>query len=152
MKCNTKSCQKSKNILANGFCKSCNEARNTDNTQQNHVSIQKKVEIDVKEIEAIYSKLKNGEVINQNVVNSIIIGGVLNFIVHQETAQKLEAKVMKLETELKTSKCRIESLENWMNKNDEAMINLKETFAKFSVPNLEVKKKVEISKNSDVAK
>ena len=107
MKCNTKSCQKSKNILANGFCKSCNEARNTNNTQQNHALNQRKVEIDVNEIETIYSKLKKGEVIEQNVINSILIGGVLNFIVHQENAQKLEAKVLELETELKTSKCKL---------------------------------------------
>ena len=151
MKCNTKSCQKSKNILANGFCKSCNEARNTNNTQQIHALNQRKVEIDVNEIETIYSKLKKGEVIEQNVINSILIGGVLNFLVHQENAQKLEAKVLELETELKTSKCRIESLENWMNKNGEAMTNLKEEFAKFSVPNSKVDR-MEISENSDVAK
>ena len=58
MKCVTKSCQRSKNILANGFCKTCDEAKKVDNPQMKKTS--KAIEFNVKEIEIIYNKLKPG--------------------------------------------------------------------------------------------
>ena len=117
MKCFTKSCQRSKNILANGFCNTCDEAKKLDKPQK--MKATKEIEVDVKEIEVIYNKLKVGDTVDQNVVNSIIIGGILSFISQKEATLALAAKVSELESDLKTAKLRIESLENWMNRNDE---------------------------------
>jgi hypothetical protein len=116
MKCNTKSCQRSKNILANGFCNTCDEAKKLENPQKKKAS--KEIELNVREIETIYNKLKIGDKVDQNVVNSVIIGGILAFISQKEASVELTARVTELESDLKTAKLRIESLENWMNKND----------------------------------
>ena len=74
MKCSTKPCQRSKNILANGLCSTCDEAKKRDNPQKKKTS--NEIEFNVKEIETIYRKLKIGDKVDQNVVNSVIIGGI----------------------------------------------------------------------------
>ena len=80
------------------------------------------LKVNVQGMEAIHDKLKKGEVVDQNSVQRIIIGGILNFLTQKDaTTEKLEAKVSKLEADLKTSHCRIESLENWMSKSDAAL-------------------------------
>ena len=55
---------------------------------------------------------------DQNVVNDIIIGGFLNLFSRIDSSEQLKTKVSELESELKTSRLRIESLENWITKND----------------------------------
>ena len=119
MKCSTKSCQRSKNILPSSFCNSCSEASRKDDSKQKVVS---NLKVTVQEMETIYAELKKGEVVDQNSVQRIIMGGILNFITQKDaTTEKLEANVFELEADLKTSKCRIESLENWMSKSDAAL-------------------------------
>ena len=72
-------------------------------------------------MQGIYRKLEKGEIVDQNIVNTIIVGGLMSFLAQKEVNQKWEAKVTDLETELKTSNYRIEALENWINKNKENM-------------------------------
>ena len=154
MKCATKSCQRNKNILSNGFCNSCNDARNLDNPRPKQNKTLNRIEINVNEMEGIYGKLKKGEAVDQNVVNGILIGGFLNFIAQQDATEKLESKVIELEADLKTSKCRIESLENWMNTNNEALKSIKNDLKQCSIDNIELSKKIETSSahNEDVPK
>ena len=92
MKCSTKSCQQSKNILPSGFCNSCTEAsRKKDDSKKKDAS---NLKVNVQEMEVIYDKLRKGEVVDQNSVQRIIIGGILNFITQKDAAtEKLEAKV-----------------------------------------------------------
>ena len=116
MKCTTKSCQRSKNILANGFCTTCNEAKKVENPQKQITP--NKIEVNVNEIKTIYNKLKMGDVVD-HVVNSVIIGGILGFISQNDANLQLKARVSELESDLKTSKLRIYSLENWMTRNEE---------------------------------
>ena len=120
IKCSTKSCQRSKNILPSSFCNSCSEASRKDDSKQKVVS---NLKVTVQEMETIYAELKKGEVVDQNSVQRIIMGGILNFITQKDATatEKLEAKVFELEADLKTSKCRIESLGNWMRKSDDAL-------------------------------
>ena len=61
------------------------------------------MEVDEKEMEGIYRKLKKGDIVDQNVVNTIIVGGLISFLAQKEVNQNLEAEVTTLETELKTS-------------------------------------------------
>ena len=118
MKSTTKSCQRPKNILANGFCTTCNKAKKVENPQKQKTP-NNKIEVNVNEIKTIYNKLKMGDVVDQNVVNSVIIGGILGFISQNDANLQLKARVSELESDLKTSKLRIDSLENWMTRNEE---------------------------------
>ena len=147
MKCATKSCQRNKNILDNGFCHSCNDAKNTE-AQKKPSTSQKAFKIDIKEIEDMFKKLKKGENVNQNVVNSLIVGGILHFVAQQEHTEKLGAKVNELESQIKTSACRIESLENWMNKINETVKSNTEKVEKCITENVELRNKSE--ENHDV--
>ena len=112
----TKSCQRFKSILTNGFCDTWDEAKKVENPQKKKTS--KAIEINVNEIENIYNKIKKGEKVDQNAVNSVIIGGILGFFSQNEATLELTAKVTELESDLKTAKLRIELLENWMNEDD----------------------------------
>ena len=60
-----------------------------------------------------------GDVVDQNVVNSVIIGGILGFTSQNDANLQLKARVSELESDLKTGKLRIDSLENWMTRNEE---------------------------------
>ena len=42
------------------------------------------IEVNVSEIKTICNKLKMGDVVDQNVVNSVIIGGILGFIAQSD--------------------------------------------------------------------
>ena len=55
MKCMTKSCQRSKNILANGLCTSYNEAKRVENPKKKQTSYENEAN---KEIENVYNQLK----------------------------------------------------------------------------------------------
>ena len=129
------------------MCHSCNDAKNTE-AQKKQSTSQKAFNIDIKEMEDMFKKLKKGENVNQNVVNSIIVGGILHFVAQQEHTEKLEAKVNKLEAQIKTSACRIESLENWMNKINETVKSNTEKVEKCMTKNIELRNKSE--ENHDV--
>ena len=81
-----------------------------------------------------------------NMVQRIILGGILHsYHVQGDTIQKLEAKVSSLEAELKTSNCRIESLENWMIKSDELIKSNQKCIENYRKENVETKEKIESS-------
>ena len=117
IKCTTKTCQRSKNILLSGFCKTCNEAKRVENPEKKKIVNEAEESFEL--IKNIYNKLKKGDVVDQNVVNSSIIGGILGFISQTNATFQLKARVAELEDDLKTSNRRIESLENWMTRSDE---------------------------------
>ena len=59
MKCTTKSCQRSTNILANGFCTTCNEAKKVENPRKQKTP-NNKIEVNVNEIKPSTINLKWG--------------------------------------------------------------------------------------------
>ena len=57
---------------------------------------------------------RRGEIVDQNVVNGVIMGGIISLITKKAViAEDLEARITSLEVDANTSKCRIESLESW---------------------------------------
>lgn len=64
---------------------------------------------------------------DQNVINGLIIGGIVKIIAgHDAIKKELDTKIDKLEKESITSKCRIESLETWINKQDETLKKMRD--------------------------
>ena len=81
MKSTTKSCQRPKNILA----------KKVENPQKQKTP-NNKIEVNVNDI-------KMGDVVDQNVVNSVIIGGILGFISQNDANLQLKARVSELESD-----------------------------------------------------
>ena len=104
----------------------CNEAIMDINAENN---AQKKVnEAIIMDLINVNEKLRQGEIVDQNVVNGLIMGGIISLITKKaELDEDLEARITQLEVDEKTSKNRIESLESWIQKHDE---KLKEISAK----------------------
>ena len=150
MKCFQNSCQRNKNLLANGYCNVCNEAvAQVTNKLNERINKAKFKEVDVQDLVKVHDKLKNGTKVDQNSVNAIIIDGLIKLIAGHDTIKhELEVKIETMEANIKTKECRIESLENWVNKQDETIKNIsnqmREGHADFevlkeNVANLEVK-------------
>ena len=85
MKCAIKSCQRSK-VLSNGFCNACSDAKNLNKPKEVAKNV---MEVNEKEMEGIYRKLKKGDIVNQNVVNTINVGGLMSFLAQKEVNQNL---------------------------------------------------------------
>ena len=117
MKCNQKSCNRTKNLLNNGFCNVCNEAIMDINKEYD---AQKKInEGIIKDLMGVNEKLRRGEIVDQNVVNGVIMGGIISLITKKAVLDEdLEARITSLEVDANTSKSRIESLESWIQKHD----------------------------------
>ena len=126
MKCKQRACNRNKKLLNNGFCNVCNKAIMDINAENN---AQKKVnEAIIMDLINVNEKLRQGEIVDQNVVNGLIMGGIISLITKKaELDEDLEARITQLEVDEKTSKSRIESLESWIQKHDE---KLKEISAK----------------------
>ena len=124
MKCVQKSCQRNKNLLENGYCNVCNEAVQETTTKELEKNNKFKgiKQVDTQELLKIYENVKKGNLIDQTTMSLSIIGGLFKIIDHQEASEKeLEAKINKLEVENISNKSRIESLETWINRRDEAI-------------------------------
>ena len=95
---------------------------------------QKKVnEAIIKDLINVNEKLKQGEIVDQNVVNGLIMGGIISLITKKpELDEDLEARITKLEVDEKTSKNRIESLEGWIKKHDEKLKEISKKGEKIS--------------------
>ena len=105
---------------------------------------QKSLEFDIKDLLSSYEKLSKNEKVDQNTLNVVIMKGIIK---QHDDLEKAEAKINDLERENNTNKCRIESLETWINKQDKAIKDIFDRVEKEkSVDNSEVqilKQKIE---------
>ena len=90
-------------------------------------NLDKRLEFDIQDLIRVYEKLNKNEVVDQNVVIGVIVRGILD---QHDVLAKTEAKLNELETKNNTSKNRIESLETWVNKQDKAIDNIKNSLEK----------------------
>ena len=128
MKCVQRSCQRTKNILENGYCNVCSEA--VKETTAKFVEKNKTNDVDLKDLLTIHEKITSGKIVDQNVVNGLIIGGIVKIIAgHDVIKKELDAKIDNLEKENTSNKCRIECLETWINKQDETIKKVQESIA-----------------------
>ena len=131
MKCVQKSCQRSKNILANGYCNVCKEVVEETTANLRKKFPLKQVEVNFKDLVATHEKLKKGESVDHKIVSGLTLGGVINILAQHDSLENLETRIDALEKENKTNKTRIESLESWTNKQEEEIKKLTSTIKVF---------------------
>ena len=129
MKCKQKSCNRNKNLLNDGFCNVCNEAIMDINKEYD---AQKKInEGIIKDLMGVNEKLRRGEIVDQNVVNGVIMGGIISLITNKGVLDEdSEARITSLDVDANTSKSRIESLESWIQKHEEKIKEASDKAAK----------------------
>ena len=151
MKCQQKLCQRTKKISTTGNCDVCQNVieeltKKNETTKIN--SNFKKVEIDFKLMYETHKKLLNGSQVDPKVVNTLLLGGVVNILIQSEEIEAIEQRVKAMEREDLTNKAKIEYLENWVIKQNDAIEELskkqdeKEVFAKESNADEKLKEKV----------
>ena len=109
MKCKQKLCQRIKNLQQSGNCNVCEEAIAA--TIKSGESSQKKVvatvQTDLKMMISTHEKLLNGETIDRDVVNTLLLGGVINILGQHDKIDEMEKRMKSIEVENETNKCRI---------------------------------------------
>ena len=73
----------------------------------------------------IHKKLLTVVPVDQQVVSSLLLGGIVNILNKHEVIDALEDEVESLKIDNQTNKARIESIENWLLKQDENLKELK---------------------------
>ena len=152
MKCQQTLCQRTKKISTTGNCDVCQNvieeiAKKNETTKKN--SNFKKVEIDFKLMYETHKKLLNGGQVDPKVVNTLLLGGVVNILIQSEEIEAIEQRINAMEREDLTNKAKIEYLENWVIKQNDAIeeiskkLNEKEVFAKECNAVEKLKKKVD---------
>ena len=105
MKCKQKSCNRNKNLLDNGFCNVCNEAIMDTNEEHNAQKVAN--EAIIKDLVNVNERLRRGEVVDQNLVNSLIMEGIISLVTHKDVMDEdLEARIINLEVDRNISKSR----------------------------------------------
>jgi len=74
----------------------------------------KKVELDLKLLLDTHNKLVNGKTVEPKVVNTLLLGGILNILCQSEQFDEAMDRLKALEVENVQNKFRLESLENWL--------------------------------------
>jgi hypothetical protein len=117
MKCKQRLCQRVKNLAPSGNCNVCEDAIcevRTDAVQLENKKHVENIKVDMELMIDAHEKLSRGISLDPKLVSSLLLGGVINIINQHDALSQLELKVKDIELENLTSKTRIESLENWM--------------------------------------
>ena len=77
----------------------------------------------------IPKKLSLGVPADQQVVSSLLLGGIVNILIQRDVIEALEDKVDSLKIDNQTNKTRIEFIENWLLKQDESLKEMKTKFS-----------------------
>ena len=142
MKCKQKLCQRNKSLKENGNCNVCDDAIIEALKKQKDLVGKKpkldNIQVDFKELVDVHKKLSNGTPINQELVSSLMLAGIINILNQHDTIAALEERVEANETENVTRNIRVESLE-------EATKHLEEKLCELNVEKgQEVEKNVKI--------
>ena len=130
MKCSQKLCQRTKNISPSGNCNVCENVID-ELTKKHEETFPKKrkfekVELDLNMMIDIHKKLVNGSQIEPKTVNALLLSGIINILNQSEAFEEIEAISKDLEHQNVTNKARIEALENWVLKQNDAIVDLSE--------------------------
>ena len=148
MVCKQRSCQRNKNLKQSGYCNVCEEAITASNKareKEQRNTVNNTVETDLKLMISTHEKLVKGEAIDKDVVNILVLGGVVNILGQHDRIVEIENKVKALEIENITQKSRIESLENWILKQDVSIKDLDEKLHRFDKDGTILKESVEVT-------
>ena len=146
MKCQQKLCQRTKNLKPSGNCNVCENAivASTKTMENNPKKLVEPVEMDLKLMISTHEKLLKGETLERDVVNVLLLGGIINILNQHDRICEIEKKVKAVEVENVTNKCRIESLESWVMKQDDIIKVLDERLKRLD------ENGVIIKENSDI--
>ena len=130
MKCKQKLCQRNKSLQENGNCNVCDDVIVEALKKQNDLVSKKptlaNIQVDLKVLVDVHKKLSNGTPISQERVSSLMLAGIINMLNQHDTIAALEERVQANDIENVTRNVRVESLENWVMKQEEAIKHLKE--------------------------
>ena len=88
--------------------------------------VTKKVEVDFDLMVKVQEQLSRGVLVEQEIVNNLILGGVINILHQHDTIEEVESRIKVVEQISMTDKIRIEALENWTLKQAEDIKELTE--------------------------
>ena len=124
MKCLQKLCQRTKNLQKGGNCNVCEDAIVSSTKALEKGKVVKAVETDLKLMISTHEKLVKGETVEKGVVNVLLLGGVINILNQHDRISEMENKLKEVEVQNVTNILRVESLENWVVKQDEKIKDL----------------------------
>ena len=133
MKCKERLCQRSKNISLSGRCEVCENVIKEMNKKNETIKKQsnfEKVQLDFKVMVETHRKLLKGDQVEPKLVNTLLIGGVLNILNQSESMEDLEKIVKALEYKDVSNKAKIEYLENWVVKQNNVIEDLSEKLSR----------------------
>ena len=121
-----------------GYCTICDDL--IEELKRQYESKEKKrtfqrVELDFKLPKETHEKLVEGSLVDPQVVNTLLLGGINNILYQSDLIEETAEKVKTLEIEVLTNKARMETLENWV-------VKLSEKYD-------EVKRKLEMLDNNN---
>ena len=110
-------------------------------TNAEHAKQKEANEAIIEDLVNFNERLRRGEIVEQNLVNRLIMGGIISLITQKGMIDEdLEARIVDLEVNKNTSKTRIESLESWIQKHDDNITEVCDK-AEESYENIEMLKK-----------
>jgi hypothetical protein len=117
MKCIQRLCQRTKNLKLSGYCNICDDL--IEELKKKHEAVERqrtfsRVEIDFRLLKDTHEKLINGNKVDANIVNILLLGGINNILSQSEVFDDTFERVKALESENVANKMRIESLETWI--------------------------------------
>jgi len=129
MKCGQRLCQRNKNLKPSGYCNVCDDL--IEDIKKKHETAEKKrqfgrVELDFNLLKDTHNKLLNGNKVDHDIVNVLLLGGITNILCQSVLLDTTIEKIKELETENLTVKVRLEALENWALKLNEKHEKIKE--------------------------
>ena len=126
MKCKQNQCNRSKNILDNGYCKVCDDVIKDVHKSKEVIkkSNIKEVYVDLECMIRMHERLLKGEQVDQKDVSSLLLSGIIKILMQHDLINTLEVKAEEIEHENRTNKLRLESLEDWVMKQNESIKDL----------------------------
>jgi hypothetical protein len=88
------------------------------------------VEVDLKAMVDVHEKLANGAPIDQKMVSRLLLAGEINILNQHNIIVDLEKRLTTNDIENMTMKVRVESLDNWVLKQEETAKHLEEKLSK----------------------
>ena len=126
MKCKQKLCQRNKNVCDAVI----GEELKKYNTLLRKKPLISNVEVDLKAMVDVHEKLANGAPIDQKMVSRLLLAGEINILNQHNIIVDLEKRLTTNDIENMTMKVRVESLDNWVLKQEETAKHLEEKLSK----------------------
>ena len=128
MQCKQKLCNRSKNLETSGNCCVCENVMKEvlKEFEKKNKQVSGKVEVDVNLMVKIHEELSRGIPVDKDVVSNLLLGGIINILNQHDTIDDLDERIKAVENMTLTDKLRIESFEDWAQKQAKNINNLED--------------------------